>query len=180
MDEDNEMSPEMARKKWSNGYLYILDYGDGKQFKVGITSGDPTKRLNQITRNAGHLLPNPLDAELVVSLEMNTNPYYLEQLIHMQLADQHVGGEWFKFESSDWIVDIVDQIKPFGNLEYYDRWYSYFNDDYLAYIVAGVYPGSLSYNKHLYNYCATGQVKVRLVDDDTEALARVARYRAIQ
>lgn len=128
-DED-EMAPEMERKKWSPGHLYILDYGDGIQFKIGITSKDPTLRLNQIIRGSGQLLPNQIDAKLVVSLQMDTNPYYLEQLLHMQYVDKHVCGEWFEFRYLDSLTELVKSIKPFGSLSYHDGWYEKFDETY--------------------------------------------------
>lgn len=145
--DDEQMAPEMAKKKWSEGSLYILDYGDGKQFKIGITAGNPTARANQIKRNAGTLLPNPLDSKLVIHLEMDTNPYYLEQLLHMQHEYYHAGGEWFKFEMDN-LTALVSQIKPFGRLTYHDRWYE-LNKDSLGYIFAGTYPSDINYRKGL-------------------------------
>lgn len=143
---DVPLRPEMKSKKWSEGYLYILDYGDGEQYKIGITTGDPIKRLNQITSKSGMLLPNPIEAKLVISLYMDTNPYYLEQLLHMQLVDNHVAGEWFKLAFRD-LIYIVSQIQPFGVIDYSDIWYekcSTIKDE----INMGYLPNNISYESH--------------------------------
>lgn len=152
MYEDHEnMNAEMKLKKWSPGYLYILDYGDGETFKIGITSGDPSLRSNQVTRNVGALVPNHKGTKLLISLEMSTNPYYLEQLVHMSLADHHEVGEWFKL-SIDQLADLVGRIKPFGYLEYYDGWYELFEDDFIGYVVNGAYPMELEYREGVAQY----------------------------
>jgi len=172
-DYDEELSPEMARKKWSPGYLYILDYGDGKQFKIGKTSGDPQNRVNQITRGASQLLPNPLDAKLVVSLAMDTNPYYLEQLLHMRLWQQHIGGEWFEFEDIESLTALIKDIEPFGRITYYDKWYDYFNSMFLANIAAGAYPPELSYNRSVKVFAYNSKFHVSLIDNNNDELNRV-------
>lgn len=159
--DDDVMKIEMQAKKWSPGYLYILDYGDGTQFKIGITTKAPKTRADAIKRNSGTLLPLPIDSELVVSLEMDTNPYYLEQLLHMTLADHHVTGEWFKFDNTDELAFLVAMILPFGHLEYFDRWYQLFaTDDLFLYVHAGVLPRELEYVKGLSNYASTDKINV--------------------
>lgn len=173
-----ERSPEMQIKKWSPGYLYILDYGDGKQFKIGITRGDPTTRANQIKRNSGHLMPNPISSELVVTLKMDTNPYYLEQLLHMTYEYRHVGGEWFELDDTQDIVGLVAMVKPFGRLKYYPRWYSYFDETFLSFVVAGTYSAELDYSKDIEVYSLCGAMYVQMKDDNKEELERVLkRYR---
>lgn len=174
-DYDEELSPEMARKKWSPGYLYILDYGDGKQFKIGKTSGDPQNRVNQITRGASQLLPNPLNAKLVVSLAMDTNPYYLEQLLHMRLWQQHIGGEWFEFEGAESLATLIKDIESFGVITYYDRWYKYFDHGFLANIIADIYPVGLDYNRSVKVYAYNSKFHVSLKDNQNEELNRVVR-----
>ena len=175
----DEMSPEMANKKWSPGYLYILDYGDGKQFKIGITSNNPELRANQIKRGVGRLLPNPIDAKLVVSLEMETNPYYLEQLLHMQYWTSHVGGEWFELPEVDSLTQLVSYIKPFGILRYYDGWYEMFDDDFVAYVMNGIYPAKLSYHPGVRLRACNNKFNLTMVEDDLASLRRVeAQYRS--
>jgi hypothetical protein len=161
MDEE-EMLPEMQGKKWSHGYLYILDYGDGKQFKIGITTKAPKTRADAIKRNSGTLLPLPINSELIISLEMHTNPYYMEQLLHMQLAHKHAGGEWFEFDDISEVAEIVAMIEPFGYLEYFDRWYKLFeSDDVFLFVHSGVYPRGLEYVKGIGSYASTDRVYVR-------------------
>lgn len=174
-DYDEELSPEMARKKWSPGYLYILDYGDGKQFKIGKTSGDPQNRVNQITRGASQLLPNPLNAKLVVSLAMDTNPYYLEQLLHMRLWQQHIGGEWFEFEDIESLAALVKDIKSFGRIIYYDAWYDYFDTGFLAHVVSGNYPIELRYNRSVEVLEYFGSYCLYVKDDNFEQLELVIK-----
>lgn len=178
-DEVSEMTPEMVSKKWSPGYLYILDYGDGKQFKIGITKNNPAIRANQISRGAGMLLPNPINAELVVSLKMDTNPYYLEQLLHMQQHFNHVSGEWFEFGDKDELANLVKTIEPFGELEYYDRWYSYFDSDFVAYLINFAYPVGLKYNKSVEAVPRAYDFMLKLNDDNAEELNKiVSQYQA--
>lgn len=159
---DDDMKSEMQNKKWSPGYLYILDYGDGKQFKVGITTKSPKTRADAIQRNAGMLLPLPIESELIISLEMDTNPYYLEQLLHMTLADKHIGGEWFMFDDLGELAELVSIIKPFGILEYFDRWYDIFaSDDVFLSVHSHVYPSNLDYVKGLTSYMKSNKLRVR-------------------
>lgn len=149
MEDDSDMRPEMKKKKWSPGHLYILDYGDGKQFKIGITTNNPQVRANQITQNSGMLLPNPIGAELVFSLYMDTNPYYLEQLLHMNHFAKHTGGEWFHFEDITDLVDTVSSILILGEPTYYDRWFDLLEDGAFGMIVHDIYPIGLPYVRDL-------------------------------
>ena len=149
--DDEDMADEMRSKKWSEGYLYILDYGDGKQFKIGITTKNPKIRASQIKKNAGMLLPMPIDAQIVAHLQVDTNPYYLEQLLHMQYRNFHAGGEWFRLGLGE-LAEIVSQIKPFGELTYEDRWFELYEGSF-SLVLANAYPVDVDYIKNVHFYC---------------------------
>lgn len=179
--EIGEMRKEMAMKKWDPGYVYIIDYGDHKHFKIGKTVKDPTVRFNQITEGAGQLLPNPLNAKLLCYVEVSSNPYYLEQLLHMEYASYHAGGEWFLFDSLGDLAELVAKMYPFGCIEYTEDWYSLWGDDFVEYVMIGVYPEQVEYSKDVCLYSSYKKVmRLRLArGGDRDRLKTIAdKYRS--
>jgi hypothetical protein len=128
MDEYNQ--PE---KKWSPGYIYIIDYGDSETFKIGYTKYHPDQRIKQISKGTV-IMP----MHLVLHAQTYLNAYYIEQLLHMMLDDKHVRGEWFKLDFVD-ICRVLDALIALESyIEYSDRWFDVIvPGDYQKYIDGG-------------------------------------------
>lgn len=117
-DYENE-KPKQDWKKWNSGYIYVIDYGDGKTFKIGYTNKEPEMRISQISK-MNVIMP----MHLVMSAYIDTNVYYVEQILHMMLDEQHVRGEWFKLDIIDLceVYELLDRLS-FGAVTCEDRWY---------------------------------------------------------
>jgi hypothetical protein len=118
-------------KRWYPGYVYVIDYGDGKTFKVGSTIGNPEGRLKQIV---GSSVIMPM--HLVMAVYTETNCTWLENLVHMQLDNKHISGEWFTLDFVD-LVEVYQMLTSFGGVEMYDDWWNLVDEDYQKYIDHG-------------------------------------------
>lgn len=98
------------------GYVYILDYGDGKTFKIGHTTKEPEDRLKQISLSSV-LMP----MRLVMSVFCE-NCKQLENLLHLVYDENNVVGEWYALHLVD-IIEIYQSMSVFGGAELYDGWY---------------------------------------------------------
>lgn len=127
MDEEDDYFNQPL-KKWLSGWVYVLDYGDGKTFKIGYTTGEPEERVNQIARGTV-LMP----MRLVMACYTMTNCFYFENLLQMLLDDKHVRGEWFSLDFPD-LVGLYQTLSCFGGAQLYDRWFELVPDDYREYI----------------------------------------------
>lgn len=115
-------------KKFKQGTVYVLDYGNGSSFKIGMTTGDVHARVKQISRGSV-IMP----MKLVMYCETLTNCALLEELIHMMLDGQHENGEWFKLDFVG-LMEVYDALNPFGGVKVTDHWYSLVPDDYEAFL----------------------------------------------
>lgn len=70
------------------GYLYIIQSGTRPVYKIGITSGEPIRRLNQLQTG------NP-DELRIVDLYQTKHYVELEKKVHHYLRFHRVNGEWF-------------------------------------------------------------------------------------
>ena len=128
MDEILERGYLQEGKKWQEGYVYILDYGDGKTFKIGQTRYHPSGREKHITNGLPVIMPK---IRLVMYLDMFENCYYLEQLIHMHYDSNHSNGEWFDLRFID-LVELYSMLSFFGPVTLADGWYDIVPDDALT------------------------------------------------
>lgn len=129
MDQEiEETGYNQLNKNWRDGYVYVLDYGDGETFKVGHTTGEVEQRIKQISKGNVILPMRP-----VMSLLTSTNCYYLENIIQMRLDDQHIRGEWFKLSFVE-LVELYQILKFFGGVDLHERWYDLVPKDYEEYI----------------------------------------------
>jgi hypothetical protein len=137
----------MENKKWNEGYVYLIDYGDGEQFKIGMTVHDPEKRLNQIIRGTGLIYPSRIECKLVLSVYVQTNVYYTEQLIHMTMANKHIAGEWFNLSDFRDLSRVAGIMDVLGGVRYYDRWFEIVPKDYLGYVSNYSAPSTIFYTR---------------------------------
>jgi hypothetical protein len=108
-------------RPYKEGEVYILDYGDGRTFKIGCTTGDAVTRFKQISRR-GVIMPMRLLMSGWVP-----NCFYLEQLIHMRFAAKCVQGEWFRLSYPE-LVEIHQLFEILGDAFLWRRWYELFSD----------------------------------------------------
>jgi hypothetical protein len=121
-------------KRWDFGYVYVLDFGDGKRFKIGKTILEPKLRVASIQHGVRSVVKLP-DMSMVM-FGTSDNPYYLEQLLHMKFDDEHVGGEWFNLSFPD-LVEIYQILYAVGSVELTDHWFEIVPGDYLDYLKHG-------------------------------------------
>lgn len=118
------------------GYVYVIDYGDGETFKIGCTTTNPEKRMSQINK-AAVLMPKKYGMQLVMSGEVS-NCYYLEQLLHSKFDVLHDNGEWYKLGFPE-LVEVYQILSLLSDeAELYDRWFDLLPDDTQAYFEHGV------------------------------------------
>lgn len=118
-----------------SGYVYVIDYGDGKTFKIGMTRTGPQNRMAQINK-AAILMPKQYGMKMVMSGEF-ANCYYLEQLLHDRFESLRDNGEWFKLDFPD-LVETYQVFTILGDSTLYDRWYELVPYDHEGYISHGV------------------------------------------
>jgi len=69
-------------------YIYVIS--DGTDRKIGVAT-DPIIRLKALqTGNK-----NTLTLEFS---ELKNEPYKIENMLHRQLQEHHIGGEWFSID----------------------------------------------------------------------------------
>lgn len=124
-----QWQPKQSGKTWREGYVYVIDYGDGKTFKIGHTTDSPDERLHQIAR--GDVI---MPMRLVMHAYIRTNCRLLETLIQMQFDPNHVLGEWFRLNFAQ-LIEVYSCLKGFGDsVELEDRWFELVPDDYDRYL----------------------------------------------
>lgn len=112
-------------KNWIHGHVYVLDYGDGKTFKIGSTIHEPESRAGGITKGLPVIMPK---MELVMSAEIFSNCRMVEQLIHMHFDQYHIKGEWFNLEFI-YLLQVHTMLAQFGSPRLYGRWYELIPED---------------------------------------------------
>ena len=124
------MEQKQSWKNWSSGTVYIIDSGDGETFKIGFTTVEPEKRLQQIS--CANVLTES-DMKLVMSFYTDLNPRYLENLIHMKYDNYHFKSEWFKLTFLE-IAEIYHILNIFSTVTIYERWYELVPSDLYKYL----------------------------------------------
>ena len=109
------------------GNVYLIDYGDGKTFKLGMTINDVEKRLKTICRGSV-IMP----MQLVMS-GYSMNCRQLENLLHLKYQNVNKGGEWFSLTFVH-LVEIYQILELLTCVELYNRWYELVPDDHQKYI----------------------------------------------
>lgn len=126
----------MSTDKETAGYVYIIDYGNGKSFKIGHTSKDPEKRLSQIS--SGTVL---MPMKLVFAVEFD-NRVLLEKILHSRLYDKKIQGEWFDLDFIE-LVELYQILFYFGEVKIYDHWYEIVPKDIDIFIKNQIIHGNL-------------------------------------
>jgi hypothetical protein len=130
---------KQSNKRRLPGYVYLIDFGDGKTFKIGQTKHEPELRLHQIAK--GNVI---MPMQLVMEVYTETNCGLLETLLHMNFDNNHIRGEWFRFDFFD-LVDIYQAMSSFGGARLHDRWYELVPDGYDKFIEGGRISSKLPY-----------------------------------
>jgi hypothetical protein len=76
-----------------NGIVYIIQAGDTKYYKIGITSGSIGKRLDSL-QTGNHLKLN------IIHTYYSNNINKLEKELHERYSDKRSIGEWFILEDT--------------------------------------------------------------------------------
>lgn len=173
-EEELEELPESMRDKmWDPGYVYFIDFGDGKQFKIGKTIHEPTERLEAIVKGANLIYPLPSTAKLLFYVYTDTSCYYLEQLMHMYYAGYNTAGEWFEFPTWMELAEAADQLRVFGSMYYQERWFELVPDDWLEYVKHGAIPLKVHYTKNSFPWITDAEEIERSDSIDIERLKEV-------
>lgn len=116
-------------QKW--GEIYVIDFGDMKNFKIDYTTAGSANRLKTICKGPV-LMPNKM--ELVMSFEVSTNVRAVESLMHLKFDDNRIKGEWFELD----FVDLVELYQTMYGLSdrqvLHSRWFEIVPTDYEKYI----------------------------------------------
>ena len=93
------------------GIVYLIEDRNNSTYKIGVTKGDPVKRLKKLqTGNS---------SELVLKYTYECEyPYRLETLLHTQYKLVNELNEWFALENPNEFLDkcaqlnnIIDSLK---------------------------------------------------------------------
>jgi hypothetical protein len=93
------------------GIVYLIEDRNNNTYKIGVTKGDPVKRLKKLqTGNS---------SELVLKYTYECEyPYRLETLLHTQYKLVNELNEWFSLENPNEFLDkcaqlnnIIDSLK---------------------------------------------------------------------
>lgn len=156
--------------KW--GYLYVIDFGDKRTFKIGYTTKSVTERFNQIAKSSV-LMPNQM--ALVMSFDVMTNVYAVESLMHMKFEDYRINGEWFELN----FPELVELYQVMCGLSVrqtlHQRWFEVVPDDHEKYIehyaispVKLPYMTVNEYNEHIDSLKIIPDFYVGEYDDDQQ------------
>ena len=103
-DESTEFEHENSNDEIDIGCVYFIrlsvprSHLDFNHTKIGMTGGDPMKRLAQLQTGNSH--------KLFIYKTIKTQfPADLEKKIHAKLHKEHVHGEWFNIPES--LIDIL-------------------------------------------------------------------------
>jgi hypothetical protein len=88
--------------KKPNGYIYVLQNKRFDLIKVGVSSS-PKRRIRDIKAGV------PFDIDCLFLKHFN-NVYDLESIIHKQLINNKVKGEWFQVYKDD-VVTLINVLK---------------------------------------------------------------------
>lgn len=97
----NELILKLPKEK--KGYVYIIQKKD-KTFKIGC-SMLPSKRIRAIETQQGENLYFKYISDITIDY------YEIEALLHQQYKKWRLEGEWFKFDSDEKILKVVNSLK---------------------------------------------------------------------
>ena len=94
------------------GYVYLIEDRNNNCFKIGVTKGDPNKRLKKLQTG------NPSKLELKYLYECEY-PYRLESMLHTHYKSYNELNEWFSLENpNEFINKCVELNNVINSLKY--------------------------------------------------------------
>lgn len=93
------------RREELDGFIYVLSTGQG-EYKIGLTTKKPTKRLKQIKPKL------PYDLEIILVYE-SRDVYKDEKYYHTKFEEKRLNGEWFGLNKDD-----IENLKNNGFREW--------------------------------------------------------------
>ena len=94
------------------GYVYLIEDRNNNCFKIGVTKGDPNKRLKKLQTG------NPSKLELKYLYECEY-PFRLESMLHTHYKSYNELNEWFSLENpNDFLYKCVEFNKVINSLKY--------------------------------------------------------------
>jgi hypothetical protein len=93
------------------GYVYLIADRNSNTYKIGVTKGDPKKRLKKLQTG------NSFELEIKYLFEYEY-PYRLESMLHTHYKPYNELNEWFTLEDPNEFLDkclefsdIIDSLK---------------------------------------------------------------------
>jgi hypothetical protein len=94
------------------GYVYLIEDRNNNCFKIGVTKGDPNKRLKKLQTG------NPSKLELKYLYECEF-PYRLESMLHTHYKSYNELNEWFSLENpNEFLNKCVELNNVINSLKY--------------------------------------------------------------
>jgi hypothetical protein len=90
------------------GYVYLIEDRNNNCFKIGVTKGDPEKRLKKL--QTGN--PSKLEIKYLYECEY---PYRLESMLHTHYKSFNELNEWFSLENPN---DFLNKCVELNNVIY--------------------------------------------------------------
>jgi hypothetical protein len=85
------------------GYVYLIEDINNNTFKIGVTKGDPIKRLKKLqTGNS---------TELTIKYLFETDyPYRIESMLHNHYNSVNERDEWFNLNNPESFIDKCNEF----------------------------------------------------------------------
>lgn len=112
---DSMMSKFLGKSLEGKGHIYLVS--DGENTKIGATTYNPEKRLNEL--QVGNAKKLTLIGSYQVGRRIAT-----ESLLHASYGAKNIRGEWFKLSGND-VVDILNNRTQSSNNEEYQTLTAY-------------------------------------------------------
>jgi hypothetical protein len=88
------------------GYVYLIEDSNNNCYKIGVTKGEPEKRLKKLQTG------NPSKLELKYLYECEY-PYRLESMLHSHYKSYNELNEWFSLENPN---DFLNKCAELNNV----------------------------------------------------------------
>ena len=88
------------------GFVYLIEDSNNNCYKIGVTKGDPKKRLNKL--QTGN--PSKLEIKYLYECEY---PYRLETMLHTHYKSFNELNEWFSLENPN---DFLNKCVELNNI----------------------------------------------------------------
>lgn len=98
---------ELLMSECLKGTVYVIESEGHPYCKIGVTGGDPQKRL------VSFQIGSPFKLSIIVEI-YSPDCQHLEELLHERFENKRVRGEWFNLTDED-----IDELKKYENQELY-------------------------------------------------------------